>query len=423
MSTMALRRLSCVPRLLILSVLRIPPASPFRVAVFGGSGFIGRRVCQRLVGAGVEVVSVSRSGRPSYWVGPWAEKVRWVPADLLHNNVHTGGNITTDDSKVPIDDPLLDTLGKIDAAISLVGNVKPNPEWVSSSFFGLNFDDKRLYLENGATNERACSLSKAAGADRFVFVSVSYETAKALEGPIPGYLGGKRVAEHAAASAFGEHQTVVVGPSLVYGGKRLIAAGDSWRKIVESPPVRAYLSSQDFLRSLSSAPIQDWLEKLIFSPPVGVDSVAAVICAGALGLIGKGMVPPRRQGFYDTNGKPVQYDNVLFVDGTKEIERLATECDMVKEATTVKTASSAKGTSDASAAQVGIDQFGGDELFPGYKNSSETKEPPCEGALIGLKPYLYPIPVAAIFFALFTAIATGQFDTMNEQYYDTSASI
>ena len=36
-----------------------------RVAVFGGSGFVGSRVCQTLVGAGCDVVSVSRTGLPS----------------------------------------------------------------------------------------------------------------------------------------------------------------------------------------------------------------------------------------------------------------------------------------------------------------------------------------------------------------------
>mmetsp|Transcript_48909 Transcript_48909/g.147355 ORF Transcript_48909/g.147355 Transcript_48909/m.147355 type:complete len:317 (-) Transcript_48909:223-1173(-) len=297
------------------------------------------------------------------------------------------------------------------------------PPSASSSFFGLSFDDDRLFRENGLTNERACWLSKAAGAGRFIFVSVSYETAKALEGPIPGYLEGKRVAEHAAALAFGEDRTVVIGPSLVYGGKRFLSAGDTWRKIVESSPVRVWLATQDFFRNLSSAPVQDWLEKLIFSPPVKVDTVAMVICTAALGGIEKEVVPPRRQEFYNTDGKPVYYDDVVFIDGTHEIERLANQCSTIRK----------QARSEATASLIEVDcmesvQNGNADLSKGGLSSeegdeSDLLEPPFEGALIGLKPYLYPLPVIATFLSIFAAIVTGQFDTLNQQYYDKSVSM
>ena len=38
--------------------------NPLKVAVFGGSGFVGRRIFRQLIYAGCEVVSISRSGKP-----------------------------------------------------------------------------------------------------------------------------------------------------------------------------------------------------------------------------------------------------------------------------------------------------------------------------------------------------------------------
>eukprot|EP00568_Trieres_chinensis_P015695 CAMPEP_0183326898 /NCGR_PEP_ID=MMETSP0160_2-20130417/83421_1 /TAXON_ID=2839 ORGANISM="Odontella Sinensis, Strain Grunow 1884" /NCGR_SAMPLE_ID=MMETSP0160_2 /ASSEMBLY_ACC=CAM_ASM_000250 /LENGTH=119 /DNA_ID=CAMNT_0025494993 /DNA_START=50 /DNA_END=406 /DNA_ORIENTATION=+ len=69
--------------------------------------------------------------------------------------------------------------------------------------------------------------------------------------------------------------------------------------------------------------MEDWVEKMIFSPPVHVDNLARVLCAGALGCLGRDQVGNRKQGFYDTDGKPVLYDDVIFIDGTEAIEELS----------------------------------------------------------------------------------------------------
>ena len=50
-----------------------------RVVVFGGSGRVGKVVCSQLINKGCDVVSLSRSGRPS--AGAWADAVSWVRAD------------------------------------------------------------------------------------------------------------------------------------------------------------------------------------------------------------------------------------------------------------------------------------------------------------------------------------------------------
>jgi hypothetical protein len=133
--------------------------------------------------------------------------------------------------------------------------------------------------ENGELNERIVELSRSAGAERFVYISVSYKVAKAFEGPIEGYLDGKRQAEEAVARCFGD-QSLVVGPSLVYGGGRFAAFGRILEASCDSPPVRGYLKTNAALGGLSSSAIEDWFTQALLEPPVEVDLVARSVAAG-----------------------------------------------------------------------------------------------------------------------------------------------
>ncbi|CAN1748862.1 Uncharacterized protein At1g32220, chloroplastic [Linum perenne] len=49
-----------------------------KIVVLGGSGFVGSAICKAAVEKGIEVVSLSRSGRPSL-NAPWVDQVTWVP--------------------------------------------------------------------------------------------------------------------------------------------------------------------------------------------------------------------------------------------------------------------------------------------------------------------------------------------------------
>ena len=104
-------------RICIVALAMVHAATALRVAVFGGSGFVGSRVCQTLVGAGCEVVSVSRTGQPPAWAAaaPWSGRVEWRSADALL------------DENLPV--------GTIDGAVSCVGNMRPSPAW--SEFLSL----------------------------------------------------------------------------------------------------------------------------------------------------------------------------------------------------------------------------------------------------------------------------------------------
>jgi UDP-glucose 4-epimerase len=50
--------------------------------VFGGSGFLGQRLCKRLVQSGYRVRSVSRAGRPRGETKSWWRLIEWVRADM-----------------------------------------------------------------------------------------------------------------------------------------------------------------------------------------------------------------------------------------------------------------------------------------------------------------------------------------------------
>jgi nucleoside-diphosphate-sugar epimerase len=364
--SLLLQRLGCC--LLFAAILCHSTTHSLRVVVFGGSGFVGRRVCQELVHAGVDVVSVSRSGTlpPSFDSYEWKNAVEWIQADIV--------------ADIP---PLIHLGENVDAVVSCIGNVKPAKEW--KQLFGLGFDDDTLRDENGGVNEQICRLAKLAGAKRFIFISVSYQVAKALEGPLQGYIQGKRQAEQAALTLFGQDNTIVIGPSLIYGGARYPKLGQLYKTLVESAPAKAYLATNSFLRHLSSTPQEDWLEAMIFSSPVHVSNVSKVVCAGVMGLLTREIVGDRQQGFFDTLGQPVDYANVLFVDGTRAIERLSSQI-----AESPKMNSLLLPTSNRITIRI-------------------IEEPPMKGALVGMGPYLRPIPVVVMFATIFWSVMTQQF--------------
>lgn len=57
-----------------------------KCVVFGGSGFLGQRLCKRLVEANLHVWSISRTGRPKGLPQNWWTRVKWISADLGTEN-------------------------------------------------------------------------------------------------------------------------------------------------------------------------------------------------------------------------------------------------------------------------------------------------------------------------------------------------
>ena len=53
-----------------------------KLLVFGGSGFVGTRVCEEAVKTGLAVVSINRSGPPKL-SADWVSSIEWIQVQLL----------------------------------------------------------------------------------------------------------------------------------------------------------------------------------------------------------------------------------------------------------------------------------------------------------------------------------------------------
>eukprot|EP00536_Pseudo-nitzschia_multiseries_P001347 jgi/Psemu1/282952/fgenesh1_pg.17_\ len=442
--------------------------APVVAIVLGGSGFVGRRVCQALATGGGEcvsrVVSVSRSGRPpaSYLSeedddNTWSDRVEWIRYDLAAGGKsEREGNsgeeeesvsVTGDDSgRLDLAEALAgvlreckndnsgNTAAPIDLAIvGCIGNANPSPTW--TELWGLGFDQDRLLLENGGiyqTFVREALLplgDDSVRVRRCVMLSLDYNSQKCLEGPLEGYVEGKRLAERTfleavstptsrddndADSRPGNDDVIVLGlPCLVHGGRRFPGFGKLYRNLVESPIARAYVRSNRALRSLSKTTNDDWVEEMwrgtLFSSPIGVDAVGELVAAAANGLVTRDMVndgKPRKQGFFDTSGLPIEYDDVLFVDGARNIEKVLELVRRRREREQDPHSSSPSGSGTPPSGN----QRQQSQQKKQLSHSPSSSPPPLwEGALIGKRPYLYPLPVALMFATFFWGVVTGQF--------------
>jgi uncharacterized protein YbjT (DUF2867 family) len=149
--------------------------------VTGGNGFIGRRVCERAVGEGHEVTSVSRSGRPD-GVGPWAADVRWVAADVFDP------------------DAWRSALVDVDCVVHSIGIIAERPA------AGVTFE-----RVNGDSAILVALEAERAGVDRLVYISSSTKPPLVRA----AYIDARRRAESAIADL--EMEVVVPRFGPVYG--------------------------------------------------------------------------------------------------------------------------------------------------------------------------------------------------------------
>jgi nucleoside-diphosphate-sugar epimerase len=211
-----------------------------RVVVFGGSGFVGTKVCEHASRMGADVVSVSRSGRPT-WLkeSTWANNIHWKKGDAF--------------------DPgsFKDLLQGTKGVVSTLGT------------FGSN---ELMYKVCGTANMQLMDAAAEAGVDRFSFISVHDYVFpggwNAKEFLLKGYFQGKRDAEAHLSRVFPE-TGVALRPGFIYGNRHAGGGGTTTIPLgLIGAPLAAALKLVP-TRSLAGIPIIG----AAFVPPTSVDTV------------------------------------------------------------------------------------------------------------------------------------------------------
>lgn len=206
-----------------------------KIVVLGGSGFVGSAICRAAVNQGIEVVSLSRSGRPSY-NDAWVDQVIWIAGDVFY----------------------ADWDGLLNGATAVVSTL---------GGFGTNEEMEKL---NGEANVLAVNAASNAGVQKFIYISVhDYNFPDVFKNV--GYFTGKKRAE---AEVLGKFTTTgtVLRPGFIYG-KRRVNGFDVPLDIIGEPVERLLAATQTFTRPLNSLPGSDFF----LASPVNVDDVAFAV--------------------------------------------------------------------------------------------------------------------------------------------------
>ena len=152
------------------------------------------------------------------------------------------------------------------------------PEAVISCMGSIGFDRQGLLIGNGIANTEGAKAAKAAGASRFVYVSVASDVADArgwLPNYFNGYFDGKSQAEAAITDAFGADGSTFVRPSFIYGGDSFglfpPRVNDGYGSAVEE------VLASDVITTIADK--MPGLIKVALRPPVSVDAVAGACTA------------------------------------------------------------------------------------------------------------------------------------------------
>ncbi|PBK78225.1 NAD(P)-binding protein [Armillaria solidipes] len=252
-----------------------------KILVVGGNGFIGSAVCRAALTRGMQVTSVSSSGRP--YRTPRGHSPAWTEKEnaLKDANgvVHTLGTLL-DDGKYKNAVKESSLVGLVG---SLIGSQNPLEKKTSSGYESLNRDAAlrvcEAFVDSGPTE----------GPSPRPFVYISAEDI--FRPIIPArYIETKREAEAGIDSLVsqkpGLFRGVYIRPSLVYHAhfrplSTPFAALLEFSAVMHSKVPRGIPTPSSVLRSIGSE-VTDSMSNALTIPPIHVDHVAEAVCV-ALG--------------------------------------------------------------------------------------------------------------------------------------------
>ncbi|EJS42554.1 YLR290C [Saccharomyces arboricola H-6] len=227
-----------------------------KFVVFGGNGFLGKRICQEAVTAGYQVVSVSRSGKAPHSTElndkQWMQEVQWTAADIFKpdsyhmllkdaaNVVHTLGILLENEnykktlSKTPTNDS---------RSHLLFLGTGPNPLKKESPYFTYEMMNKQSAIMLANTFKQEIIKKSKKEQAKVNGRSFTYISADRGFPMIPsGYINSKREAELEIEKMqeyfrpiimrpgfmFDEHRNAIGPRSFIHGALELLYCGNKF---------------------------------------------------------------------------------------------------------------------------------------------------------------------------------------------------
>ncbi|CAI4654632.1 CDA_G0037580.mRNA.1.CDS.1 [Saccharomyces cerevisiae] len=201
-----------------------------KLIVFGGNGFLGKRICQEAVTSGYQVVSVSRSGKAPHSNElndkQWMQEVQWTAADIFkpdsyHELLNNATNVVHSLGILLENENYKQTLSKsptYDSKSRLLSfGAGPNPLKKSSPYFTYEMMNKQSAIILADTFKQKIlkkSKKEQEKANQRSFTYISADKGFPL---IPsGYINSKREAEIELEKMQRYFRPIIVRPGFMF---------------------------------------------------------------------------------------------------------------------------------------------------------------------------------------------------------------
>lgn len=205
-----------------------------KLIVFGGNGFLGKRICQEAVTSGYQVVSVSRSGKAPHSNElndkQWMQEVQWTAADIFkpdsyHELLNNATNVVHSLGILLENENYKQTLSKpptYDSKSRLLSfGAGPNPLKKSSPYFTYEMMNKQSAIILADTFKQKIlkkSKKEQEKANQRSFTYISADKGFPL---IPsGYINSKRGAEIELEKMQRYFRPIIVRPGFMFDEHR-----------------------------------------------------------------------------------------------------------------------------------------------------------------------------------------------------------